>query len=230
MANDLTCVRITDATFTGTGIVASGIGVVPLLNNSPYADALFNFATGNLAGRVVGCGLRVRYMGTELNRSGRSIALETPDHEDSAGNSIPTLLGYDKVTVKPNSADRTWHAVTWQPVSAVEMEYRSDGANPAYPGGRTNSPLVIAVSGVAGETWEAEAYVLFEAIGSNVRGKRTVTAEPALVDKVLGYANTVNTANIRNLAIKAGIGAGRYLAGRVMQDALPLMRTSRIEL
>ena len=83
-----------------------------------------NDITNALAHRTVGCGLRVRYLGTELNRSGRMILLRQPVNSSVEGLSPADALSNNAVpTVE---VDRKWKMVFWLPNDQNEYAYVHD--------------------------------------------------------------------------------------------------------
>jgi hypothetical protein len=138
--------------------------------NSEYTAS--DFTTLQVASRVVSAGIRVRYIGTELNRSGYMIPLEEPDHNTIVGASIGTFLSYDRA--KTVATTRDWVSVTWQPVKPADLEFSHNAhlTEPYHMG-----ILIGGFSGATSGAYEYESYVNLEYIGADVRGKTSSSSD-----------------------------------------------------
>lgn len=143
--------------FAGLTMDKSAAGVNQLFDvQYPYTAA-----TGRPA-RIVACGVRVRYTGTELNRGGQvmpAVAWALDDNLD--GLSVANILS--RPAVKTLSCNRAWHGCFWNQPFAVAYDY-SATARPASDG--NNIRMAIAVTGVSGNTYECEFIRYFEIIPS----------------------------------------------------------------
>lgn len=164
-ANDITAGWYSDATYTSTIGLTSSVapGTNAFLHNGDYNAASIAATVGSIQWRTVGCGIRIRYTGTELNRSGFVAHLEEPDHVTTLGVSFASTIAYDKAF--KSAVSRTWHSVCFHHITHVEMSYGSaSGTTFTYP-------LLLNVQSLAGNTFDFEYFHVFEAIGSSVRGK-----------------------------------------------------------
>jgi len=97
LANDVASIQVTStASVGGSSTVLSaytniGTGMFTML---PYAAA--DFSGGSVQGRIVAVGIRVRYSGTELNRSGLYVACEEQDMQTLASRTYNTIKDYTK--------------------------------------------------------------------------------------------------------------------------------------
>jgi hypothetical protein len=99
--------------FTGAGVsLSTNPGVALAAQNFPFVTADFN-PTG-YQGRIVGAGVRIRYLGTELNRSGRCIPVRLNRHgQPLDGATAVDFLAQPEI---PSMAvTRSWKAVTFLP-------------------------------------------------------------------------------------------------------------------
>lgn len=185
-ANDVNVCRHSEATYTGGVIATSGLGVTPLTNNSDYTSAEFGATQDLLKMRIVSLGLRVRYIGPELNRSGQMVLLEEPNHNSLDGLSFGDLASYQSAKIVP--VDRQWHSVLYSPKLLEEVEY-TRGHCPAS----CLDNIVVAVQGVdptLALSFEYQYYVNFEIIGVNARGKTPSHSDPSGFSAVWGASSS----------------------------------------
>jgi hypothetical protein len=170
----------TTAAYTGTNlnyVPGSGpaypTGVQGSNPNSIYAYTDLAQAS-NRQIRLVGCGLRARYTGTELNRGGRVFLLRQPNN----GSIVNAQTGANltkEVTCTTAPVSRTWHHVEYKPEAAQEISYLFNDTWSYINGQPVNTPtdfhsMLIYVEGaVAGSAFEFEVVSYFELIGTNLQ-------------------------------------------------------------
>ncbi len=147
-----------DSTLAVAETAVTGTGVLTDDYNSPYAEADFGTANDKKAYRVVACGIRVRYIGTELNRGGLIFAFQHPDHQTTNALAVTDAQKFDGVVGEP--VDREWHAALWTPINDDEITYRT--TMPAHP------TLAIMIEGSPDDIYAYEAYLHVEVIGADV--------------------------------------------------------------
>lgn len=126
--------------------------------------------------RVVGAGLRIRYIGPELTRSGRIIIYRDADNNDMpAALTVPTmLLNKETVTVP---VDREWHGVMFKPATFSDLSYLYP---PNITGGLNRFSLLAFVEGApVGSTFEVDFCAWYEMVGSSLPGYSTSHSDPA---------------------------------------------------
>jgi len=138
-------------------------------SNSPYTIAQVVDGTG-VEFRLVGCGLRVRYTGTELNRSGRVTFWRPRQNAPING----FLVGVDAVLndnyYHTTPVDRTWREITYLPVRAADVTY-SSYLDPTLAPFTDYRVLWCCLDGtVAGSSFEYEVKAYFEMVGQQVGG------------------------------------------------------------
>jgi len=173
-------------------------GVTQLANNSDV-----NVAAG-IQARLVSAGLRIRYKGTELNRGGRIVALEEPDHAGLAGQSLSQLLAYQNGHEFP--VTENWVSIsTSGPVTPGEYDFLPLNSNNTVTGttsgtgvsAQPNMYLGFAVeAAAAGQNFDFEAYENWEFIGSAIRGKSYNEADDGGVSAVIGAYRSHNDAQL----------------------------------
>ena len=160
---------------------APGTGVVTATSNSPYSLAAFNSANG-VKGRLVGCEVRVRYIGTELNRGGEAIVYCEPNH-----NSL-TATPYTDVDLLANAAAgrapitmTDWISCKYQGVvDPTEETFTAAPNNPTITKNANACMCIWINSAVAGQPFDFEIYAIFESIGAVIAGTATTTMVDAV--------------------------------------------------
>lgn len=158
--------------------------------NSDYSTGQLVIPGGLLLGityRVVGAGIRLRYIGNELNRAGVIHAIEEPNHA-SLSNLQPTQLQQFE-SYFDCAVTREWSQLTYTPVSEVEFAYLPDLlSNPAgsYPAETFQHSIGFLVEGTApASPFQFEAIMLAEVVGSQVRDLKEAESDSQGRDAVL---------------------------------------------
>lgn len=211
--NNLASIYYTDTNFAGTSLSASATGVSPMSNSAnAYASGAFipaSSAIDGMVGRIVSVGLRVRYVGTELERSGLVYGLVHPAHASLHSYTVPQLTAYRECIRRP--VTRNWTTIVASAVNFEESVYPdvSDlialGVSPfnqaqleaCFPFS-TGSPvttsnptlgafiMAIVVTGSTGNTYEWELITHQELIGPQVQNAVT----PSHSDQI-GLSNVI---------------------------------------
>ena len=196
----------TDATYTGTTATVMNHldpGVVIATHNGEYNGVAFSSSTDSLAVRIVASGLRVQYIGTELNRSGQIIAFEHPDHFDlDQRESFNSLGSFDRVQYASPSENRDWVVTTWQPVRNGDFNYHANVTDAPF----NYWDQCVMFTGVPGEQYHYEFCCHFEYVGNIVRGKTANRAEQDISGKTISLFGTVATKtfdSLSNMALPA---------------------------
>lgn len=188
-ANNIQCAAYTNSTYPGTAVTSfsatNSATIDVFTHNGPFDN--LDFAPNLVQWRLVGLGLRVRYSGTELNRSGRISTLEHPNHQDFVGFTPNDVMGFDNAV--PVDFDRRWHCCTYQPIFPVEMNYSVGTAIAGTSAG--NYFLAITLNGVAGQSISIEYVQHAEYIGSPARGKTPNTSDPSLTQQIASKIGSV---------------------------------------
>lgn len=192
-ASDVPVVCSTGTAYAGTTIVTSGAGVVAASPNSDYTSA--SFSSQALQWRPVGCGIRIRYTGTELARGGTVYALEQPDHLSLATLNASDLLKYDACHRFP--VDRQWTEVCYAPISMTEVEYTNSAA---LLSGDPILGLLVAAPSTTSITFDYEYYIHVELVGRAARGKTPSHSDETGFGTVLGAVREHNDGQIDRAA------------------------------
>jgi hypothetical protein len=168
--------------YAGTTFTNTGTGCQLAYSNSPFAAATIGTNALSLQVRSVGFGLRIRYTGTELDRGGTIIGLTEPDHNSILTLGESNVLAYNSSFRSP--VDRKWKTVYHIPIDDGETRY----VTTAYSGDVCYGFLVIST---AGNSFDFEAYHIFEAIGTPAPSKSPSYVSP-WTDSALAFANDIS--------------------------------------
>lgn len=142
-------------TVTNQDSTVQGVSGVEV--NSLFVNT--DFGSLSLHGRIISRGLRIRYIGTELNRGGRILAFSHPQGESLNGLSFDDVLQYP--TAKTVPVSRSWQSICYHPVDETETDYAT-----SHTGPRNAPNMACMVSGTSsGNSFEVEYYIHFEVIG-----------------------------------------------------------------
>lgn len=187
-ANNVSTAWKSGATYAGSTLAITGTGVTVLTSNSDMASSAFGDGLANY--RLVSMGMRVRYRGSELNRGGRVVVLEEPDHAQLVGLTVDQVLAYEKA--KEFEVDGKWCTLLFSgPVSPEEYDYQSSTviatiSNPYM------AIIVEAASATTSVTYDYEIFWNYELIGPTVRGKTTSDADDVGASVILGSVRSLN--------------------------------------
>jgi hypothetical protein len=157
---------------TGAG-TGNSINTTTTANYAPNSELIqSNFTEQLVQGRVVGCGIRVRYTGKAIDMSGTIYALEEPSHLNTSAYNVAKMEAFDKVKKVPFGRD--WVVATWQPVLPAEYAFSTNAYCSPYS--EPNAPLIIMMQTQANTgnevlSFEWEYFLHYESIGSSARGK-----------------------------------------------------------
>lgn len=169
-SNDNGSVHATNDTYAGTAstTMVNGATTDQFNSNSPYAST--DFSDDTVAFRVVAHGLRARWGGTELDRGGKVVCFEEPEHLDlingTSNYSQQLIESFDRAK-SVRWSDGGWHGVTYQPVQPAEIHYHTT----VNTGNAHHWMLAICFTGKPGSIIDFESTTHLEFIGRAVRGK-----------------------------------------------------------
>lgn len=157
----------TTATYTLSSIQGMGTtGVAAIYNTQcPYTQSDI---PAQVAYRVVACGMRLRYIGTELNRGGRYVCHRLPSTQNYLNyTSAEILARSDAISTQ---VDRRWHGVTHVPTSDEDYQYKN-GAIGLPGGGLTvdNGSQVVVFESNPGNQFEFEIVYYHEFVPGTTR-------------------------------------------------------------
>ena len=175
-----------DAAFAGTAFdpsVGTGKNSFNGLGLTPYVTADIAPDAKKLQYRLVAAGLRVKYVGTELERGGTIVGMREPNNGDLTAKGPSSFLTYDQVHfMRPGEGnDDGWVTCEWCPVTPLDYDYATALSGDVYP----MAFIVQSASAGTSVSYVFELYTHFEIIGSLARGKTEshddVTAAKAII-------------------------------------------------
>jgi len=150
--------------------------------NSPFVMADLTSNAG-VELRLCSLGVRVRYVGTELNRGGLRYAIQHPEHLSVAGLSGSDIAQFDFRQI--DSQTRDWTSVCYTPLKQADYDFTSKPSG--FVCGTHEAGLVpCPVLGILCESaatsiplpFEFQIVAHFEAIGAKARGKTVSNTNP----------------------------------------------------
>lgn len=189
MSNDVNCITATQATSVGGASTTlnayTNLLTVPN-SKSPFANA--DFTANAVQGRIVSCGLRIRYVGRQDAMNGVVQSLEAPDHQDLNPYTFNSLGGFEQQTRKRPDGD--WHYVQYSgPIAPTDIEFVNTPAFFASGAGF----LCHSVKGSAGDSYEWELWTNMEFIGTVAVGKTANHVDEQGYGKVLQTVKEVSS-------------------------------------
>lgn len=246
VANDIDAVSVSTAASAVTAAqntVAGDAAIALFRTNSEYTQAQFGTGAGLLQYRVVAMGIRVRYIGTNLNEGGILIGLHEPDHDTLVGSGITQFDA--QVESRRMIVGKRWTTVLYKPVNSVDANLR-----PNFALASTNTAWYMGFviqSAVTAQNFEFEVYAIHELEGRTLRGKTPSHSDPvgyssvssvaatsaelypttrsdeererSMIEQTLDYMNEaisqpIAAAKIASAAGSAGFAAGQYVNHR----------------
>jgi hypothetical protein len=191
--NDSSFMQSTTGSSVGTsGTVFSAFTNLQNLYCTQNQFTAAELVGGGVQARIVAAGIRVKYVGPLTSRSGTVTVFEDPDHQESR------TFSYNLLSSHPQSerfrvGDAVWdgEVVLSGPCTPHELEFRQE----QYPIGNV-APILIAVSGVAGDLYDIEGCVHYEQIGTPIQNKTKSHAEPSFFAKAIEAAKSITNSGV----------------------------------
>jgi len=163
--------------------------------NTDYnsAQLIVNALGQGLEFRVVGAGLRVRYIGPLLQEAGIAHCFIDPDHYSIQSQTV-SQIGMMETYFNMPITQTDWITLTYSPVCTQEFMYQPDPINnPGFNFGRATDQhfMGIAFSGLPpGNNLSVEVVIHYEAVGRVVRGKTATPSDVVGTGIVLGATSS----------------------------------------
>lgn len=168
--------------------------------NTPYTKAqLANVNGVGIKYRVVGAGLRIKYIGSNFSMGGMINGFTDPNHGSVSGLTITAISQFDTYfstsVIASTKRNDGWQQVTYTPVAEDDFDFHIDplsytiGGDPAWQVDPFHNHFMgFVITGLpVGETMEWHAVLLTEEVGQNVPGKTDTPSDP------LGVAVATNS-------------------------------------
>lgn len=185
--NDAPALWYSSAAYIPTTVDIADVNTVAATTNSQYPTAGIGNTRATSQYRVVGAGIRIRYMGTELNRGGFKIGVIDPTHDTLNASSVVSMRA--EPTSVEFAVGREWSQVLYRPVFSDELQFASVVTNVPYMGF-----MVQAASAATPLQYEFEYAAVYEYQGRNIRGMTPSHSDPT------GFA-AVNASSLTNPAL-----------------------------
>lgn len=187
--NDVPIGVTTSAAFAGSTVSQTAAGTAGFNNiRFPYTNA------SQREVRLVAMGLRCRYMGSELNRSGRIICAVTAAGSDALNGS--TIVGLmSRPDTSSFACDRGWHGVNWKPLLPSDTQYGTRNNDATSATLNTVQLLCLADGTIAAQSFEFQLVAYFEAIPRFDSPSGNTLSVPNVSKS---HSDTVGMSNIRD--------------------------------
>lgn len=206
----------TKSTYSGTLVDDAPNLAYDTITNSNSTWDENTFDGGSNYWRCVSMGIRVRYVGTNLNQGGTIQVLETPGHAPTVNLTQSTVGQYAKAVTL--DVTDSWTGITWTPQLPDEFEYINrqtlTGVNRIFP------LLLSITTPTASQPFSYEVVSLFEAVGPVVQTQATPS-----------WAHINGTANVASAASQLptqsrvkgsrSVGAARSITRELIRQAAP---------
>lgn len=189
VTNDSPCGFVSSAAGTGSAFNSAGTGMNVVVTNSDYPTA--TFGVGKQSYRLVSACVRIRYVGTVLNKAGSIYSLMEPDHQslNSAGTGIPQLRAYNSCSDTPVTSEWT-EVIYGGPTQPNEMDYITGVSQTEAAYNQQFMAMLISSPAGAALPFDYEYWANYEVIGPNVGGKTPSMADPTGLSVVANGAQS----------------------------------------
>lgn len=247
LSNDSPAIWSTTSAYSGTTINCSvsvpvtGVTVSTMPQN-PYVQNYLTSSNPDLfvKGRIISTGIRVRYIGTELNRGGRLVMYVSQDHNNMQGEGINNLSSFTEAIRLPIT--REWSENVIFASDKDEMEYPDVQDIPSvngilqsvYPLSNSESvnlvdtsvgavPMVVMVDSLANNAFEFEIIQHAEYVGKPSSAQQTRTHSD--IEAVSRVQNAASSSYLRRADGSSDSPFGSFvseLAQTVYENRVPI--------
>jgi len=197
-ANDPVVANFTTSSSVMTSITAfnavTNLGTTRL-QTLPYSATQIQTA-GSVQSRMVSCGLRVRYAGTEAGRGGTVCCYEEQDHNSLATQTYLTIQQAPSAIISRPAGDGSWDGTVCSsgPTSPQELEFSSYiyPNAPVQPSAVDAGYMIIVIAGTAGDSYNFEIFEHIEYIGSAVVAKTPSHADTDQYGKIIQSSKEIS--------------------------------------
>lgn len=171
--NDVNSNVVSFSTYALSTINSLAPGAFGFPTNAQFSTAELGPLPSQLQFRLVACGVRIRYIGTELNRGGQKIGLMDPTRSSLDGHGIADFNA--EITSVKFPIAREWTSVLYRPVDNADLTFATS-ITPGY-----NFSMGFIVQGASSTTpleYEYELYSVVEYQGRIARGQTPSHYDP----------------------------------------------------
>lgn len=175
--NDNPALSYSEAAFAGNSFTGVSPGQTSQVNsNAQFASTDMGLGNGQARWRLVSACLRVRYIGTELNRSGSIIAFAHPEHTSITGMAAANVLAFN--TAKKVPVNREWTTVVYCPINVYWQTAAGLDTSGADYGAKFMGLLIESSGSTGNNQFEFEFFGNYEYEGPTIRGKTRCINDP----------------------------------------------------
>lgn len=129
------------------------------------ADTRFPYpSASSRQGRIVACGVRVRYTGTELNMGGQ-VCMSVINGPDAGFGGLTKSQVLSEPSSDIRAVSRKWIQTSWNPAYPDAFAYDSSTFG-MTAGGVSNGRILVMVTGEPGNTYQIEIVRYYELVSS----------------------------------------------------------------
>lgn len=216
--NDLPCVTRSTTSYDDQlyNLFPGGGKTSNTYSNSPFTAVQFSNASSSnsyMRKRLVAAGVKVRYIGPELTRSGRVIEYRHPTNGNLTQASEAQLLANRETTPVP--VEREWHYVNYRPAVPEDLAYVDQ--NPIGISTGVYSEIILVAGAPPGSLFEFEAITHFELVGVGVPELTTSHSDVLGMSAVQAALPNVQASlppqlGVKDIVKKIGQAAGQTLS------------------
>jgi hypothetical protein len=225
-SSDKVVVNFSLNTYDSSTVLIGATGTLSEFDyRSPFAS------TAMRASRLVGAGLRIRYVGTELNKSGSQvgISLAVAGSEEIHNETYSSIAS--RPDVDPTPVSRGWRSISWIPADDDYTEFgtATTGVYNAISNVNATSKMGFIVEGAAGNKYEFEIVTFREYLSFNnltVPGTTASHSDMNGISAIRNFIGTVGNFEPGQALYNRGVNyVYQYLLGASSQS-LELLGTS----
>jgi len=158
------------------------------------------YAVGSKAVRLVGSGMRIRYIGKEYDKAGQAFCAQLTQRGDTSVGMIQEDIEKQTGYKIYSSSNNEWHAVTRHITAKQDEFFWSYRTSPDRFTDEYDNDLdcvdlaanmVIYITGTPGQTYQWEVQSHFSVKGSDLFNRTQVIPRPGFVNKVISAYNNL---------------------------------------
>lgn len=201
-------VNFSQVAYAGLTVAPLAAGTGTAFANAPWPNAVFSVQA--LQYRLVAVGLRLKFIGAELDCQGYALPFTHPDNDTLNGYAEADFLKWPQALRDEFSSSRNWVSTTWCPTQPSDLEFKAVIGNSAS----VRNSMAIAFTGKASSQWVMwEACAIVEYVGTLAPSRTMSVADVEGMNSVLTAAENEPPSYV---------GSARKAAMRVLSTAYNL--------
>jgi len=211
------CAIANSPTFNLNVITLNDPNNVVATSNSNFNESAIGQGVNDIGVRVVGALMRIRYIGTELNRSGTATCIQDPTHASIQGRNQSELDS--EIESRSVYIGKDWINIPYCPKTVNEYQFLTNNIpnTSKYPNIAAAVPYWYIGAWLSCSTqskFEVECWCVGEVTGAPVTGQTLSHADPTALSAVVtaGSALVPHTASLPAMQENMLERASRYIA------------------